>query len=198
MMMRGLGDEEGSSSRCQDCGNQAKKDCDFLRCRTCCKTRGYQCQTHVKSTWIPVSKRRRRRADEQQLLGHTPRRYIDNNDSLGFAGATFPAEVNFPASFNCVRVSSMDIEVNQYAYQTSVNIGGHLFKGILYDQGPENQYASAGESSSGRGGGILDLQPPLPNELATTGRNPSSSPAIYHSPFGTFVNGMPFFPYQKS
>lgn len=60
----------GSSSsgvggmNCQDCGNQAKKDCPHLRCRTCCKSRGFQCQTHVKSTWVPAAKRRER---QQQL-----------------------------------------------------------------------------------------------------------------------------------
>ncbi|XP_061375539.1 protein LATERAL ROOT PRIMORDIUM 1-like [Gastrolobium bilobum] len=45
---------------CQDCGNRAKKDCTFKRCRTCCKGRGYNCSTHVKSTWIPASLRRDR------------------------------------------------------------------------------------------------------------------------------------------
>lgn len=47
-------------SRCQDCGNQAKKDCVYMRCRTCCKSKGFQCQTHVKSTWIPAYRRRQR------------------------------------------------------------------------------------------------------------------------------------------
>lgn len=45
---------------CHDCGNQAKKDCVHMRCRTCCKSRGFECSTHVKSTWVPVSKRRQR------------------------------------------------------------------------------------------------------------------------------------------
>jgi len=73
----------GSSGiNCQDCGNQAKKDCTHLRCRTCCKTRGFQCQTHVKSTWVPAAKRRER---QQQLAAlqnpqqfrpeNTPKRY---------------------------------------------------------------------------------------------------------------------------
>lgn len=62
-MMRqgGLG---SGGMNCQDCGNQAKKDCPHLRCRTCCKSRGFQCQTHVKSTWVPAAKRRER---QQQL-----------------------------------------------------------------------------------------------------------------------------------
>lgn len=54
----------GAGMNCQDCGNQAKKDCPHLRCRTCCKSRGFQCQTHVKSTWVPAAKRRER---QQQL-----------------------------------------------------------------------------------------------------------------------------------
>lgn len=50
--------------RCQDCGNQAKKDCSYMRCRSCCRSRGFQCQTHVKSTWLSVSTKRAR---QQQL-----------------------------------------------------------------------------------------------------------------------------------
>lgn len=70
------------SSRCQDCGNQAKKECVYLRCRTCCRNKGFQCQTHVKSTWIPLYRRRQK---QQQLAaavlpqhlrvrGHNPKR----------------------------------------------------------------------------------------------------------------------------
>lgn len=69
MMMRqgGRGGSSGSgdSINCQDCGNQAKKDCVHMRCRTCCKSRGFQCQTHVKSTWVPAAKRRER---QQQMV----------------------------------------------------------------------------------------------------------------------------------
>ena len=50
----------GGGMSCQDCGNQAKKDCIHMRCRTCCKSRGFQCPTHVKSTWVPAAKRRER------------------------------------------------------------------------------------------------------------------------------------------
>jgi len=55
------GEEEVASggSKCQDCGNQAKKECSYLRCRTCCKNKGFHCQTHIKSTWTPVDHRRR-------------------------------------------------------------------------------------------------------------------------------------------
>ncbi|PSR86780.1 Protein LATERAL ROOT PRIMORDIUM like [Actinidia chinensis var. chinensis] len=48
------------ATTCQDCGNQAKKDCTHRRCRTCCKSRGFDCATHVKSTWVPASRRRER------------------------------------------------------------------------------------------------------------------------------------------
>lgn len=51
-------------------------------------------------------------------------------------GLNFPAEVKTPATFRCVRVGSMEMG-EHYAYQTSVRIGGHVFKGILYDKGPE-------------------------------------------------------------
>ena len=49
-----------STTTCQDCGNQAKKDCTHRRCRTCCKSRGFDCATHVKSTWVPAARRRER------------------------------------------------------------------------------------------------------------------------------------------
>jgi len=66
-----------SGMNCQDCGNQAKKDCTHLRCRTCCKTRGFQCQTHVKSTWVPAAKRRER---QQQLAAlHNPQQFRPHN-----------------------------------------------------------------------------------------------------------------------
>jgi LRP1 type putative zinc finger protein len=50
----------GGTATCQDCGNQAKKDCTHRRCRTCCKSRGFDCATHVKSTWVPAARRRER------------------------------------------------------------------------------------------------------------------------------------------
>uniref|UniRef100_A0A7C9DDM1 Uncharacterized protein n=1 Tax=Opuntia streptacantha TaxID=393608 RepID=A0A7C9DDM1_OPUST len=59
MMMSG-GGERGGTIPCLDCGNQAKKDCVHMRCRTCCKSRGFDCPTHVKSTWVPASVRRER------------------------------------------------------------------------------------------------------------------------------------------
>ncbi|KAL1810888.1 hypothetical protein DCAR_0622989 [Daucus carota subsp. sativus] len=144
--------------RCQDCGNQAKKECVYMRCRSCCRNRGFQCQTHVKSTWIPVSTRRP--ALPQPSSSPPPpthhhhvypaiKRYRDHHASssahhpLGYGRGEFPAETTFPATLRCVRVSSDDNAVDEYAYQTSVNIEGHIFKGILYDQGPVRQEASS-------------------------------------------------------
>lgn len=60
----GGGSSSSSVATCQDCGNQAKKDCSHRRCRTCCKSRGFDCSTHVKSTWVPAARRR-----ERQLMG---------------------------------------------------------------------------------------------------------------------------------
>lgn len=83
-----------SGMNCQDCGNQAKKDCAHLRCRTCCKSRGFQCQTHVKSTWVPAAKRRERQQQlaalqqqQQQLRRDNSKRHRENQgvDSLACA-----------------------------------------------------------------------------------------------------------------
>ncbi|KAL9665131.1 hypothetical protein QQ045_020542 [Rhodiola kirilowii] len=58
-------------------------------------------------------------------------------------GVRMPPELRAAAVFKCVRVSPIDQGkegLEQLAYQTSVTIGGHLFRGILYDQGPENYH----------------------------------------------------------
>nr|XP_009785995.1 PREDICTED: protein SHORT INTERNODES-like isoform X2 [Nicotiana sylvestris] len=181
-----------SSSRCQDCGNQAKKDCTYLRCRTCCRSRGFHCQTHIKSTWAPVSTRRPRHHLHQQLstiqqqlqaVPNPNKRYRENHEIQGEEEGDFPGEVSFPAVFRCIRVSSIDNVVDQYAYQTSVQIGGHVFKGILYDQGSENRYnnMAAGESSS-----FQQQQPPILLTAATTSTTAAPS---YPNPFSTFIPG---------
>lgn len=56
----GSGSGASGSATCQDCGNQAKKECKQRRCRTCCKSRGFECSTHVKSTWVSAARRRER------------------------------------------------------------------------------------------------------------------------------------------
>lgn len=87
----------------------------------------------------------------------------------------------------------MDNVVDQFAYQTSVNIAGHAFKGVLYDQGPpENQY-TAGESSSG--GGFQQPNLITTGATSTSTRSPHSN---YPSPFSAFMPGTQFFQYPKS
>lgn len=56
----GSGSAASGTATCQDCGNQAKKECKQRRCRTCCKSRGFDCSTHVKSTWVSAARRRER------------------------------------------------------------------------------------------------------------------------------------------
>ncbi|XP_055834416.1 protein EXPRESSION OF TERPENOIDS 1-like [Solanum dulcamara] len=237
----GSGGGAGGGINCQDCGNQAKKDCSHMRCRTCCKSRGFQCHTHVKSTWVPAAKRRERlqqltalqqqqqnqqsqNQQQTQLLSlradhhsNIPKRPRENPSSSSLActripnissglelGGHFPSEVSSQAVFRCVKVSAIDDADDQYAYHTAVNIGGHLFKGILYDQGPEGRYSGGGESSSGSGA----AQQPLnfitgattsATAAATTNHQHQPAvtmydPSVYPTPITAFLAGTQFFP----
>ncbi|XAR64160.1 hypothetical protein NMG60_11024401 [Bertholletia excelsa] len=206
----------GGGVNCQDCGNQAKKDCVHLRCRTCCKSRGFQCDTHVKSTWVPAARRRERQQQvaivhqqqqrlqhpdqpprQQQLMslrGENPKR---QREHTGLEMTHFPAEVSSPAVFRCVRVSSMDDADEQYAYQTAVNIGGHLFKGILYDQGAESHYGGRESSSAGGSGGGQPFNLITAPTTAATTSNPAVTmldPSLYPAPLSAFMAGTQFFP----
>ncbi|XWS29244.1 hypothetical protein CRYUN_Cryun24cG0011700 [Craigia yunnanensis] len=238
MMMTSSGSGGGMS--CQDCGNQAKKDCLHMRCRTCCKSGGFDCQTHVKSTWVPASKRREReqqlaalqqqQQQQLQLRGQNPKRQRENpassslactrlpTNASGLELGNFPAEVSSQAVFRCVRVSSTEDADDQYAYRTAVNIGGHVFKGILYDQGPETGYnmAAAGESSFG---GVQPLNliaagPTAATNTVTIAANASDgsvtaaassstaafldSSSLYATPLNIFMAGTQFFPNPRS
>ncbi|KAJ6716828.1 PROTEIN SHI RELATED SEQUENCE 3 [Salix koriyanagi] len=204
-MMRPAGSLGGS--RCQDCGNQSKKDCFYMRCRTCCKSKGFQCQTHVKSTWVPAYRRRQRAQNvspvqQQQLLGQNPKsKRLRENPSTGLEIENFPAEVDSTATFRCFRVSSIDEAVDQLAYQTSVNIGGHVFKGILYDQGPDQNRYDFGETSCRE----LHQEPNLTNAGAltpalasTSGAAESLAPPSYSFPLNAFMSGTQLFLHPKS
>ncbi|XP_076956506.1 protein LATERAL ROOT PRIMORDIUM 1-like [Bidens hawaiensis] len=158
----------GSTLTCQDCGNQAKKDCSHRRCRTCCKSRGFDCATHIKSTWVPAARRRERQlmtstgaasvssastsgpkkprlTSNTTTTSHTsnttPPRSFDTSSSHHKQDASFkeslPGQVRAPAVFKCVRVTAVEDGDDEYAYQASATIGGHVFKGFLYDQGVE-------------------------------------------------------------
>lgn len=205
MMGHGVsgGGSGGGGVSCQDCGNQAKKDCPHMRCRTCCKSRGFQCQTHVKSTWVPAAKRRERQQysgthedqnrrrvhqttkrtrsavqdhDNPNMINPITTAAVAYNSSSGLEVGNFPSEVTTPANFRCVRVSSIDETDDQFAYQAAVNIGGHMFKGILYDQGPEGQYMG-GDTSSGGSAGI----PQLNLTTASPGSSTAAANYIGHS-----------------
>lgn len=122
----------------------------------------------------------------------------------------FPAEVNSPAVFRCVKVSAMDEADEQFAYQTAVNIGGHVFKGLLYDQGLEssssNRYGVVGESSSS--GPAVQQPMNLITSGTTTGsgapttNNPPGvtwiDPSVYPTPLNAFMAGTQFFPPPRS
>ncbi|GLU18891.1 hypothetical protein SLE2022_351680 [Rubroshorea leprosula] len=189
-----VGSGSSSGTTCQDCGNQAKKDCSHRRCRTCCKSRGFDCPTHVKSTWVPAAKRRERqvittaaggpaagssvstsgakkpRLSQTTTTSHTstsnttPPRSFDTSSSHQDAGFKegLPEQIRAPAVFKCVRVTALEDGEDEYAYQAVVNIGGHVFKGILYDQSVEagegfpnlsELHLGGGSNSGGSGGG---------------------------------------------
>ncbi|OWM88850.1 protein SHORT INTERNODES-like [Punica granatum] len=235
---RSTGSARGGVS-CLDCGNQAKKDCAHTRCRTCCKSRGFHCPTHVKSTWVSAAKRRERHQQHFGALKHEhdplhfrhgsgasssgagllePPKRVRENPSSGLLATTsaglelgnFPAELTSTALFRCVRVSPTDDPQEHYAYQTAVTIGGHVFRGILYDRGPESTYVGGGESSSGGGSGSgVAAQPHnLVTVAATAAENsgmPPSATALYDpnssiytaAPLNPYM-GTQFFPHQRS
>ncbi|KAG4934504.1 hypothetical protein AAZX31_17G241500 [Glycine max] len=227
VMRSGGGGVGGGGMNCQDCGNQAKKDCQHLRCRTCCKSRGFQCQTHVKSTWVPAAKRRERQQQlsalqhqqqnqQPQFRGDHSKRHRENIEgaaagslacvpvpitTTGLELGQFPPELNSPAVFRCVKVSAMDAPDERYAYQTAVNIGGHVFKGILYDQGTDGPYAGAGcEGSSGGGGEAQPLSlmaAATTTTAATTSGNPFEA-SLYTAPMNAYMAGTHFFPPPRS
>ncbi|BAT09102.1 protein SHORT INTERNODES 1-like [Oryza sativa Japonica Group] len=224
----GGGGGGGGGISCQDCGNQAKKDCTHMRCRTCCKSRGFACATHVKSTWVPAAKRRER---QQQLAalaasaaatagGAGPSRdptkrprarpsattptTSSGDQQMVTVAERFPREVSSEAVFRCVRLGPVDQAEAEVAYQTAVSIGGHVFKGILHDVGPEalavaggggaSEYhfrltgdgsspstAAAGEAGSGGGGNIIVSSAVVMDPYPTPG------------PYGAFPAGTPFF-----
>ncbi|KAK4804350.1 hypothetical protein SAY86_004167 [Trapa natans] len=241
--MRGAG--LGGGVNCQDCGNQAKKDCAHMRCRTCCKSRGFPCETHVKSTWVPAARRRERQQlatmqmtereqdqEENRFRMENPKRSRDhhqnnNSDQIvvpaashqlaltttsGFDVTDFPVELNSSALFRCVRVSNVDESEEEYAYQTAVNIGGRIFKGILYDQGLDNTYPATGDGSSGTGGDgaqpqrnfIAQATPAAAAAAAAATTNNMNATAlldpslVYPTHLNAFMAGTQLFPPPKS
>lgn len=52
---------------------------------------------------------------------------------------SLPGQVRAPAVFRCHRVTAISSGEGELAYQATVNIGGHVFKGFLYDQGIDDK-----------------------------------------------------------
>lgn len=108
--------------------------------------------------------------------------------------------MNSPAVFRCVRVSAVDEAEENLAYQTAVNIGGHVFKGILYDQGHESRYhgggGGGGESSSVSQQHLIAAAAPPSSSAAGSGNMNASmlEPSIYPNQMSTgFMPGTQFF-----
>jgi hypothetical protein len=74
-------------------------------------------------------------------------------------------------------VTAVEDGEDEYAYQAVVKIGGHVFKGFLYDQGLENRegYPNISELHLGGGGG--------------PGRNGASSSSPILDPTDVYTGG---------
>ncbi|KAE8707741.1 hypothetical protein F3Y22_tig00110377pilonHSYRG00343 [Hibiscus syriacus] len=135
-------------------------------------------------------------------------------------GVTISTEVNSETVFRYVRVSSIEDADDQYAYQTAVNIGGHVCKGILYNQGPESGYdmvtpsaaaTAAGESFSGARvvqplNLITATHTNTTNVVASAGSGASPSvttplldpSSLYATPLNSFMAATQFFSNPRS
>lgn len=113
-----------------------------------------------------------------------------------------PPEVNSPAIFRCVRVSSVeeDEDDQEYAYQTAVNIGGHVFKGILYDQGPDQDHNHHHLNLLASTATTTNVEETATKTVAGNSNNglmldPSS---LYPAQLNSFIAGTPFFTPPRS
>jgi LRP1 type putative zinc finger protein len=104
-----------AGTSCQDCGNNAKKDCAHMRCRTCCRSRGFSCPTHVKSTWVPAAKRRER---QQQLAALF--RGAANNSVSAAAASKRPRELGrFPSASSAMAATTTSSGTASYTCSTN-------------------------------------------------------------------------------
>ncbi|CAN6225235.1 unnamed protein product [Urochloa humidicola] len=176
----------GGVIRCQNCWLLAKADgCAHRRCRTCCTGRGFVCPAHVTpSSHAPASppppcsvrqrlpdaltRKRPRRLDSVATSPTTTSSSVGQPTAAAAATVLegFAREVSLDAVFRRVRLGPDDAEV---AYHATVTIGGHVFRGVLYDVGRARgrRRRSAGSTDTGGssglssqstgGGGGLDL-----------------------------------------
>eukprot|EP00257_Ricinus_communis_P024646 XP_025012060.1 protein LATERAL ROOT PRIMORDIUM 1 isoform X2 [Ricinus communis] len=121
-------DNSNSSSRvCRDCGNRAKKECEFRRCRTCCKSRGYDCATHVKSTWVSAARRRERHGGDGGGGGGS------SGSSSGGGGGTKRPRENVTATSNSLSTSNNNVAAS-FSFDTGSNYQDASFKQCLPSQ----------------------------------------------------------------
>ncbi|KAL1212519.1 Protein SHI RELATED SEQUENCE 6 [Cardamine amara subsp. amara] len=136
-------DKAGGEKVCKDCGNRAKKECLFERCRTCCKSRGYNCATHVKSTWVPSSssssdKNKKLKIDKQSSANVS---LTTSRQERSFKKG-LPGKIEAPAVFRRTRVTAIsNNEQAEIGYQATVTISGHVFKGFLHYYGVDHNKA---------------------------------------------------------
>ncbi|CAL5063186.1 unnamed protein product [Urochloa decumbens] len=169
----------GGIIRCQDCWLLAKADgCAHRRCRTCCTGRGFVCPAHVRasSTHAPGSPLPQR-GERQPMRAAAPSRKRPRPRPLDSVAASpttsssvgqrqrqpataaapegFAREVSLDAVFRRVRLGPDDAEV---AYHATVTIGGHVFRGVLYDVGPHGRRRrrrrSAASTDTGGSSGV--------------------------------------------
>lgn len=90
----------------------------------------------------------------------------------------------------------MDDAEKQYAYQTAVQIGGHVFKGLLYDQGPQNQFGTEDNSTGGAQQPLNLITAPVTTTTNTNapGLTWLDTSTTYPAPLNAFMAGTQFFP----
>jgi len=66
--------------KCQDCGNQAKKDCAYSRWRSCCNNKGFNYHTHIRSTWIPADRKLVEKISKMYPLQRVLKCHISDED----------------------------------------------------------------------------------------------------------------------
>ncbi|GBG85591.1 hypothetical protein CBR_g40319 [Chara braunii] len=177
-----LREDQPTPMACQECGNRAKRDCNYNRCRTCCKSRGFVCPTHVKSTWVPAAKRREKQRAEainhtnspDHLLASLEKVNRSSSSSLptcssstiltssqgrpsllalgpapGVGGnkvSSLPSEITAHTLLKSVKMTGIVDGVLEVGYHASTKIGGQVFKGVLFNAGPDTCCASNSDS----------------------------------------------------